>query len=151
MPSTQANFIGTYYALITLMIASFAVPFDEVAPGLQTFGSTLFAVGSFGNLYHHFLLARLRSTSATESASSKRYVAPRGGLFSFVAAPHYLFEIIAWLGMALVAQQVNAFLVAASMASYLAGRAKATNNFNMEKFGEEEWPRSRKAILPGFL
>jgi very-long-chain enoyl-CoA reductase len=68
-----------------------------------------------------------------------------------VAAPHYLFEIIAWLGIGLVAQQTNAMLVVASMASYLSGRASATNKFYMDTFTDKEWPRSRKAILPGIL
>jgi very-long-chain enoyl-CoA reductase len=68
-----------------------------------------------------------------------------------VAAPHYLFELLAWLGICLVAQQANVMLVFASMTSYLCGRAKATNKFNMETFTDKEWPRSRKAILPGIF
>ena len=151
MPSKQANAIGTYYALITLMIASFALPYGQVDPGLQNAGLALFGVGSLGNFYHHVLLARLRSDTKKTASSTKRYVPPRGGLFSFVAAPHYLFEILAWLGIGLVAQQANAMLVVASMTSYLCGRAKATNKFNMETFTDKEWPRSRKAILPGIF
>ena len=149
MPATQANFIGTYYALVTLLVASLALPLDQVDPDIQKIGLALFCVGTLGNFYHHFLLASLRSDKS--ASSSKRYVPPQGGLFSLVAAPHYLFETIAWLGIAFAAQQTNAFLVCFSMASYLAGRATATNAYYMEKFTEEEWPRSRKAIVPGIL
>ena len=149
MPSKQATVIGAYYALITLMISSFALPFDKVDSSLQNVGLCLFAVGSLGNLYHHWLLSQLRSKS--KQTDSKRYIPPRGGLFSFVAAPHYLFEVIAWLGIALVAQQTNAMLVVASMASYLSGRARATNKFYLDVFTDQEWPRSRNAIFPGIL
>lgn len=151
MPASQANFIGTYYALITLLISSVGLPASQVDPSLQTLGYGLFALGTLGNLYHHWLLAQLRSKPEKKSDSSKKYVPPQGGLFSSVAAPHYLFEVIGWLGIGLVAQQLNAILVAFSMASYLAGRAKSTNDFYMETFNDSEWPRSRKAILPGIF
>lgn len=151
MPASQANFIGMYYALSTLLISCVGLPADQVDPNLQTLGYGLFAVGTLGNLYHHWLLARLRSQPDKKSDSAKKYVPPQGGLFAFVAAPHYLFEVIGWLGIGLVAQQLNAILVALSMASYLSGRAKSTNVFYMEKFNESEWPRSRKAILPGIF
>lgn len=151
MPAGQANAIGTYYALITLLISSVGSTADQVDPALETLGYALFAIGSLGNFYHHWLLASLRSNPDKKSDSSKKYVPPRGGLFSSVAAPHYLFEVIAWIGIGLVAQQLNAILVALSMASYLAGRAKSTNDFYMETFNESEWPRSRKAFLPGIL
>jgi very-long-chain enoyl-CoA reductase len=78
-------------------------------------------------------------------------VPPEGGLFSFVAAPHYFFEVIGWVGIGVVAQQLNAIFVALSMASYLSGRAKSTNDFYLKTFDESEWPRSRKAILPAGL
>lgn len=151
MPGSQANFIGTYYALITLLISYVGLPASQVDPGLQSLGYGLFAVGTLGNLYHHWLLSRLRSDPDKKTDSSKKYVPPKGGLFSSIAAPHYFFEVIGWLGICLVAQQLNAILVALSMASYLSGRAKSTNDFYMKTFNEEEWPRSRKAILPGIL
>lgn len=151
MPGSQANFIGTYYALITLLISVVGLPAGQTDPGLQNVGYGLFALGTLGNLYHHWLLARLRSKPEKKADSSKKYVPPSGGLFSSVAAPHYLFEVIGWIGIGLVAQQLNAILVALSMASYLSGRAKSTNDFYIETFNESEWPRWRKAILPGIL
>jgi very-long-chain enoyl-CoA reductase len=37
-------------------------------------------------------------------------------------SPHYLFEVIAWVGIAMASGHVSAWLLAASMATYLAGR-----------------------------
>jgi 3-oxo-5-alpha-steroid 4-dehydrogenase len=147
MPAASGNVIGLYYALITLLVASTAVPMHTIAsvPLLQ-FGLISFTVGELGNLHHHYLLSKLRRSS---DSKSKRYVPPKGGLFACVAAPHYFFELVAWLGMACVAQQLNSFLVFASMASYLGGRAVKTNEFYRETFGGKAWPRSRKALIPG--
>jgi very-long-chain enoyl-CoA reductase len=151
MPGSQANFIGTYYALMTLFISCVGVPATKVDPNLQSVGYGLFAIGILGNFYHHWLLARLRSQSNKKIDSKKKYVPPEGGLFSFVAAPHYFFEVIGWVGIGVVAQQLNAIFVALSMASYLSGRAKSTNDFYLKTFDESEWPRSRKAIIPGLF
>ena len=106
----------------------------------------LFGIGLAGNFYHHFLLAKLRKDS--KKADGARYIAPKGGLFNFVAAPHYLFELIGWLGIAVVAQHMNAYLVFMSMTSYLTGRAVSQNAWNRSKFSKEEWPGTRKNIVP---
>lgn len=108
----------------------------------------LFLIGEIGNFYHHYLLAQLRTSKLNPKMEGKKYIAPRGGLFQFVAAPHYLFELLAWYGIALISEHSNAFLVAISMTSYLSGRAKAQNEWNRSKFTKIEWPTSRHNIVP---
>lgn len=136
-----ARQIGFIYSLTAFMICLVSIPmpnFWELYTGL-----TLFAVGSVGNLYHHYLLARLRSVSG------KAYVAPRGGLFDYVAAPHYLFELIAWFGIALASEQLTGYLNFLSMTMYLSARSQNQNKWNKNKFAEKEWPSSRKNMFPG--
>ena len=133
--------IGVFYALTALLIC---VCGDQTrGNGGSRTGAALFLAGLAGNFYHHLLLAALRSGDC-----ERRYVPPRGGLFSLVAAPHYLFELVGWLGVALVVDHVNAYLVVLSMSSYLAGRSVAQNEFNRLKFDEKEWPRSRRNLIP---
>jgi hypothetical protein len=166
MPATSANFIGVFYTLIVVLMASTALPLQKVSPLLQYIGLSLFTIGQLGNLYHHYLLSTLRprrpqptldhqngSADATKKPQLllQRYVAPTGGLFGYVAAPHYFFEVVAWLGMACASQQVNSFLVAACMTNYLVGRAHKTNQWYKEQFPASEWPISRKALVPGIL
>ena len=169
----MAGFIGIFYALGALLIASQqrAVPASVYAASNAALplGLALFAVGQAGNLYHHYLLAALRrpvesSASATGKvpptpstsqamkeaslpAVTPRYVLPTGGLFDLVTMPHYLFEIVAWLGIAMCAQQLNALLVAAGMASYLSGRAIATTRWYTKRFGDK-WPKARRHLVP---
>ena len=144
------------------------------APGaLLPVALGMYVVGQLGNAYHHLQLSNMRRppaagqdatptvepTPATATATAaddapppaspvaRGYAVPRGGLFECVAAPHYLFEILAWAGLALATQQLNALLVAAGMASYLAGRAVASTKWYVATFGAE-YPASRRHLVP---
>ena len=143
------SMIGVYYALTVILIAfandnAMLTQSNGRNDTQNMVGSILFAVGLLGNFYHHYLLAKLRSRSKTAT----KYLAPTGGLFEFVATPHYLFELIGWLGIAFVSHQLNVFLVVTSMTSYLGGRSVAQNEFNRTTFSEKNWPRSRKNMVP---
>jgi len=134
MAGSVGSFIGVYYALVTLLISSWSIHDAElVLPGI-----ILFAVGTLGNFYYHVLLRQLRCSD------TEKYVEPTGGLFDYVAAPHYLFELLAWWGVALVAQHWNAALAVTSMTVYLGRRAMQTNEFYKTKF--DDW--NRKALIP---
>ena len=100
--------------------------------------AVFFVVGIAGNFYHHYLLANLRRPTSKEQNEQKSYVAPHGGLFDYVAAPHYLFELIGWLGIAMVAHHGNAFMVFGGMSSYLSGRSVSQNRWNREKFDSKD-------------
>jgi hypothetical protein len=136
-----ARLIGFMYALTAFMTCLVSVPTTYFSSDLFS-GLALFSVGSLGNLYHHYLLAQLRLSS------SKKYVAPRGGLFNLVATPHYLFELIAWLGIAVASQQMTGYLNFLSMTMYLSARSRNQNEWNKNKFNEKEWPSSRKNMVP---
>lgn len=137
-----ASFIGLFYVFTCWIILHFqylVVPTSFSDLSIK-FGLILFSLGELGNFYHHFLLASLRGNGTTA------YKIPTGGLFSLVATPHYFFELIAWFGIALVAQQGNALLVVCSMTSYLAGRSVATKRWNMEKL--PGYDKNKKNIIP---
>jgi len=147
MSKKMGIFIGMYYSFDTLLVASYALPVSEVSPIFLKAGIVLFGIGQAGNLYHHYLLATLRKDGAKEK-EGRRYVPPKGGLFSLVAAPHYFFELVSWLGIACAAQQLNAFLEVLSHTSYLMGRAYNTSQKYFREFNEKEWPKTRKNIFP---
>jgi len=102
-------------------------------------GLGLFVLGISGNLYHHQLLAQLRRPPTG-------YAIPRGGLFEYVVCPHYLFEIITWLGMALVAQHLFAWMSLLGMTGYLVARSHKTLQWYRATF--PNFPAARKALLP---
>lgn len=137
--------IGTYYAIVSAIILCVANTTSSISDLSGTVGTGLFGIGLVGNLYHHILLAGLRDKTKKDV---EEYVAPVGGLFNYVAAPHYFFELIGWLGIAIVANHLNAFLVFTSMTSYLSGRACSQNEWNRSKFSDNDWPSTRKNIVP---
>jgi len=141
--------IGIFYALTSYLICYVSsTSADPSSPLLSICGYSFFVIGLLGNLYHHYLLRNLRSLS---KMMKTKYVAPRGGLFEYVATPHYLFELIGWLGIAIIAQHINAYLVFFSMSSYLSGRSVLQNKWNSKRFSEEEWPSSRRNLIPGLF
>jgi len=137
--------IGIYYAVASTLILFVANPV-YTNDFTTVLGKGLFLIGMVGNFYHHKILASLRNLDSEKK--EKMYVAPRGGLFDFAAAPHYMFELLGWLGIAVAANHLNAYLVFTSMTSYLAGRAVSQNEWNRAKFSEKDWPPTRKNMIP---
>jgi very-long-chain enoyl-CoA reductase len=159
-----SSFIGVYYALVCALIFNFS---KTVSTGFQPatlpIGLGIFTIGQIGNLFHHWLLASLRSSTtptppkrsyglsggnikSKSKSKSNGYEIPQGGLFKYVATPHYLFEVISWLGLAIVSSQLNVYLVALSMAMYLGGRSVSTTKWYRENL--PNYPKDRKSMVP---
>lgn len=144
MPLAMACMIGLFYAL-TALLENYAVRTDAALsgpPGFTSLGSLLFLIGEAGNFYHHWLLAQLRKDKRTDVG----YTVPQGGLFPYVNSPHYLFELVAWYGIAVAARQLNVLLVAVSMTGYLAGRSVGVTEFYRKNV--QDFPASRKHLVP---
>ncbi|KAG7946401.1 hypothetical protein I3843_14G038000 [Carya illinoinensis] len=110
-------------------------PVDLKYPGVL-----LFLIGIGGNFYHHYLLSKLRGKS------DKEYRVPKGGLFCLVICPHYLFEIIGFLGISCISQTLYAFSFTLGSALYLMGRSYATRRWYLSKL--EDFPQHLKALIP---
>ncbi len=134
--------IMTFYTIVAVGVA-YLNRWPLAAPnGLLWAGLGLFVVGLAGNFWHHKLLADLRKNQSG-------YAIPRGGLFEWVACPHYLFEIFTWLGIAMLSQHLFAYLTVLGMSSYLTARSINTLRWYHEKF--PEFPKARKALIPFIL
>ncbi|XP_020238193.1 3-oxo-5-alpha-steroid 4-dehydrogenase 1 isoform X1 [Cajanus cajan] len=103
-------------------------------------GTVLFLVGIIGNLYHHYLLSKLRGKG------EKEYKIPKGGMFELVICPHYLFEIMVFWGMSLISQTLYSFTFAVGTTFYLLGRSYSTRKWYVSKF--EDFPKHVKAVIP---
>ena len=108
--------------------------------GIFYAGLVLFFVGEMGNFYHHLLLANLRK-------ADREYHIPHGGWFEYVACPHYFFELLAWLGIALLSRHLFAMLVFVSMSAYLISRSIKTRQWYQQRF-KQEYPAKRKLLIP---
>jgi hypothetical protein len=83
-------------------------------------GLVVFGLGELLNGYHHWLLARLRPPGV------HTYVVPRGGLFGWVASPHYLGEILSFVGYAMMSDLLPVWGNALVVSAYLSSRANST-------------------------
>lgn len=163
IPLPTAAMISTVYTITSSQylyfareasLSGFYATAGARAADAGALGVALFFVGQAGNWWHHKLLADLRGGGdsgaggdrADKGAKKASYLVPRGGLFPLVAAPHYLFEIVAWAGLALATQTVVPLVACVGMASYLAGRSAATQRWNEARI--PGYPRERKRLLP---
>ncbi|XP_024990361.1 very-long-chain enoyl-CoA reductase-like [Cynara cardunculus var. scolymus] len=125
--------------MIYTQILSRDVP--EPLLDLKYVGVGLFIIGEIGNFYHHWLLANLRKKG------DKEYKIPKGGLFDLVICPHYLFEILAYVGIASISQTLYAFSFTLGTIFYLTGRSYTTREWYLSKFGDK-FPKNVKAFIP---
>ena len=127
--------IGAFYTAAALAIGR--------APAVGgALGVALFTVGEATNLAHHVVLARARGGTLD-------YVVPEGLLFRWVACPHHLGEIVAWLGILAMSRQPVTLAVVTWMTGYLTGRSLRTLAWYREHLAG--WPPDRRALVPGLL
>ena len=111
---------------------------------LKYFGIGLFMIGIIGNFNHHYILANLRKEG------EKEYKIPQGGLFDLVICPHYLFEILGYVGISCISQTLYAFAFTIGTIFYLTGRSCATREWYITKFGDK-FHKEVKALIPFVL
>ena len=78
-----------------------------------------------------------------------RYVVPHGGLFTMIACPHYLFEIISFWGLSLISQDIVGVFLTFPVMGNLTGRSIATTKYYLSKL--EDYPKTRKHLIPLFF
>ncbi|KAI3748222.1 hypothetical protein L6452_11166 [Arctium lappa] len=136
--------IGLSYAVSTATMI-YAQYLSQESPkpciDLKYIGLGMFLIGITGNFYHHYILSNLRTKGERE------YKIPKGGLFGLVICPHYLFEIIEFIGISFISQTTFAFCFILGTIFLLMGRSHATRNWYASKFGEE-FHKDIKALIP---
>jgi len=107
-------------------------------------------VGEVGNAWAHLALRGLR-----ERAGSSERRLPSGGLFNLIDCPHYLFEILSWVGFALFTRSVPSWVFLAAVCVILARYARTRHKRYREEFdgreGRPAYPARRRALLPGIF
>lgn len=128
-------------------LALTATDYREPPLAVALLGLVTFAVGQFGNARAH------RELRALRAPGSRARVIPRGFLFERVSCPHYGFEILTWVGFALLAGTwaSRAFLLlgAGVLASWARTRHVAYRRDFDGLEGREKYPRERRALIPG--
>lgn len=103
-------------------------------------GIGIFILGMAINMHSDRVLLRLKR-------QGKGYQIPQEGLHRYVAAPNYLGEILEWAGWALATWSFAGGLFAIYTFANLAPRARSNLSWYREQF--QDYPKSRKALIPG--
>ncbi|MGZ3708469.1 MAG: DUF1295 domain-containing protein [Bdellovibrionota bacterium] len=106
-------------------------------------GSILFFGGMAINWQSDQILFRLRKPGETD------YKIPHGGLYRWISCPNYFGEMIEWIGWAVATWSVFGAVFAIWTAANLLPRAISHHRWYREKF--PEYPRNRRALIPGLL
>merc|ERR1712130_812956 len=144
--------IGTFYAMGNIMMLYYQLLIGNASDYTECnksfiIGMIVFIIGQYGNYYHHYLLRMGRlNMRKYKNKKNTKYVIPTGGFFEYVFSPHYLFEIIAWFGLAIVSKHLIIFAHTWTMFGYLVGRSKKTKEWYAKQFGSKCC--QRKAIIP---
>ena len=128
---------------IALTSASYRGP----ALWLMLLGLAVFVLAELGNARAHRMLRDLRP-----EGGKLRFI-PRGFLFERVSSPHYLFEILSWVGFALVTETWAALAFLLVGAGILGAWAHTRHAAYKKDFdgleGRELYPAARRALIPG--
>src|SRR6478609_7062415 len=113
---------------------------------LQVLGLAWFVLAEAGNARAHLMLRALRTPGGREKPI------PRGFLFETVSCPHYLFEILSWVGFNLVTQTWAGLAFMLVGAGILGSWAHTRHVAYRKEFdgvdGRELYPARRRALLP---
>ncbi|CAL5015327.1 unnamed protein product [Urochloa decumbens] len=109
----------------------------------QWIGAAIFIWGSLHQIRCHAILGSLR-----EHKDSDEYVIPCGDWFSRVSCPHYLAELVIYLGMLIASggSDTPVWFLYLFVITNLSFAAVQTHRWYLQKF--EDYPRSRYAIIP---
>lgn len=77
------------------------------------------------------------------------YFIPRKGMFRYVSCPNFLGEILEWTGFAIMTWSLPGLTFAIWTAANLIPRALHHHKWYRKEF--KDYPRKRKAIIPGIL
>lgn len=143
-------------------------PLELIGKVRVALGTVFFLLGEAGSFWHHAHLARLRTRPSKHMPRVRRntqilnqpllsgddsgkgehiYVLPSGGLFDYVATPHWFCELIGFFGLSIVAWHLHALLIPMGMTSYLAGRAVSSTRWYKDHFGDK-YPSCRRHLVP---
>jgi len=106
-------------------------------------GIAVFFTGYAINQHSDSILLNLRKPGETD------YKIPYGGFYRFVSSPNYFGEIVEWIGFAIAAWTVPAWVFAWFTATNLVPRSLSNHRWYHEKF--DDYPEERRAIIPFVL
>ena len=137
------------FNLVNVSIQAFGIFYftsyssDWLSSNTFFIGLSLFFVGMFINIRSDYLIVGLRKRMGPG------YHLPNKFLHKYVSSPNYFGEIIEWIGWAILTWSISGLVFLLWTIANLFPRAIAHHKWYQEKF--ENYPKNRKAIIPGII
>ena len=116
---------------------------DWIYNSVFYFGIMLFFIGMYVNIRSDYLIVSLRREKGPG------YHLPNKFMHKYISAPNYFGEIVEWIGWAILTWSISGLVFALWTIANLFPRALAHHRWYQEKF--EDYPKNRKAIIPGII
>ena len=137
------NAINGFVNGFAVLTASHLMGSDWLSNPLFIVGLLIAVSGWWINFQADSILINLRKPGETG------YKIPHGGMFRYVSSANYFGEIVLWCGWALMSFTPAGLAFALFTISNLFPRALSHHRWYQEKF--EDYPKERKAIIPGII
>ena len=118
-------------------------------------GLAIFLAGLALNIHSDNILLRLRKADGAGrgpgnlGSVTDGYAIPHGGAFRWVSCPNYLGELLEWAGWALATWSLGGLAFFVYAVANLVPRARSNHRWYRGRF--EDYPESRRAVIPGVI
>ena len=106
-------------------------------------GTLIFFVGMYINIKSDYLINEMKKNKGPG------YHIPNKFLYKYISAPNYFGEIIEWIGWAILTFSISGVVFLLWVIANLFPRAIGHHQWYKNKF--EDYPKERKAIIPGII
>ena len=148
MPISIA-FSAIFFNVINVSIQAFGIFYftqysdNWASSPIFIIGLSIFLIGMYINMRSDYIIV------AMKKRNGPGYHIPDSFLYKYLSAPNYFGEIIEWIGWAILTWSISGVVFVFWVIANLFPRAIANHNWYKEKF--DDYPKNRKAIIPGII
>ena len=111
-------------------------------------GFLLFIWASYHHNQSHVILANLRKDRHGQRVLHREHIIPRGGLFDYLSAPHFVCEILIYIAMGLVALPSYTFWMGPVLFTFTNQTLMCYETHKWYKKTFKNYPANRRSLIP---
>ena len=148
MPISIA-FSAFFFNIVNVSIQAFGIFYftqysdSWISSPIFIAGLSIFLIGMYINIKSDYIIISLKKKKGPG------YLIPNTFLYRYLSAPNYFGEIIEWFGWMILTWSISGVVFLIWVIANLFPRAIAHHKWYKEKF--DDYPKNRKAIIPGFI
>ena len=148
MPISIA-FSAFFFNIVNVSIQAFGIFYftqysdSWISSPIFIAGLSIFLIGMYINIKSDYIMISLKKKKGPG------YLIPSTFLYKYLSAPNYFGEIIEWFGWMILTWSISGVVFLIWVIANLFPRAIAHHKWYKDKF--DDYPKNRKAIIPGII